>query len=259
VTLIGERVFVFIGYMDDAGSDEESPVAVMTAVLVKHQLLFELEAHAGQIVERLIPKERLRRFNEFKACDLFHANGIFTGIDPPLRMEAMHALLKPVNRFAMPVIYSAVDRVKLARVVSANAIASSSAINLAFRMCLLGVQRWLETHDLTNEPALLLCDDTNNRSLKQTMQADYRALRPKLLPPDWPSGRLERMHDGIYFGNSRDSTGIQVADLCAWVVRRSIVEQDVPSLFVEIEDSIACSKVEPEWSQYHELFEEFRP
>lgn len=252
------RTFVHLGYLDDSGSDDKSRFAIVSAVLVYHPLFYQIESVAGMVIGDLIPEDRMNEFLEFKATDLFQGHGVFEGIQKEKRLAAMFSLMHEIRRFRIPVIYSAVDREELGRLAASSALVSSDPIIVSFRMCLLGIQSWLEAHHGIGELALLICDDTQKKGLKDNLRSTFRFLRTKKLPPEWTDPRLKNIHDDLYFGDSRDSIGIQMADLCAFVIQRSIRCQDVPELFDEISESTTCAKVDPEWSQNPNLFVEYK-
>jgi len=58
----------------------------------------------------------------------------------------------------------------------------------------------------------------------------------------------------MYFGNSRDSVGIQIADLCNYFMRRHLLKEEDEERFYEMFAGQAiCAKPEPEWSTYRAL------
>ncbi|HEX9119625.1 MAG TPA: DUF3800 domain-containing protein [Terriglobales bacterium] len=249
---------MYLGYVDDTGNDEASPVAIMCAVLIDHRLFYQIEDVAGMIIGDLIPEGQMNKFKEFKAADLFHGHEAFEGIPREKRMAAMFSLLHEIRRFQIPVLYSAVDRAQLEAVAASSVIVSLNPVVAAFKMCLLGIQAWLEAQHGIGELGLLICDETEDNFLKANLRSTFRSLRTKRLPPEWKERRLKNIHDELYFSDSRDSIGIQMADLCAWVVQRSIRSEDVPDLLEEISASTNCAKVEPEWSQNPNIFVEYK-
>jgi hypothetical protein len=249
------RSFMYLAYTDDSGSDKKSPTIVIGAVLISHQWIQEIETVAGLVVENLIPKDRIEDFKEFHTCELFGGYGTFEGIALNDRRKAITALLQQVKRFAIPFIYSAVNKKNLA----VKAFGSANAMDCAFRMCVLGIEDWLREHDDREGLGLLICDDTKDGTLKAQMRSSFRLLRPRILPPDWRLGRLTHLHDDMYFGASREAIGIQIADVCTWVIHRSLGQDDVPDLYEEIAEHITCSKVDPDWSQNRDIFLEYNP
>ena len=252
------RIFVHLAYVDDTCSDKKSPIVVMGAVLI-HDLFFsELEIRAGMIVEQLIPPDRLDDFKEFHAFELYGGDGVFEGIDETVRREAMSRLLHQVDSFNCPFIYSAVDKKKLIP----HAFGTAEPLDVAFRMCVLQIDHWLRGrgNDTSCGPAIVICDDTRDTKLKETLRASFRKIRPKIMPP-WEFGRagVGNIHDDMYFGSSKESIGIQLADVCTWVIQRSLRKGDVDDLYEEIAKHTICSKVEPEWKQNREVFLEYLP
>jgi len=58
---------------------------------------------------------------------------------------------------------------------------------------------------------------------------------------------LLNIHDGMYFGDSKESVGIQLADLCSYFIAKHL-EKDAAGdgFYLKIKDYITDSKVEPE-------------
>ncbi|MGZ4833808.1 MAG: hypothetical protein ACXVZQ_12835, partial [Terriglobales bacterium] len=164
---------MYLTYADDSGSDKKAPRIVIGAALIRHEFIQEIESVAGMVVERIIPDDRLDKFEEFHACELFAGEGIFEGIDREVRKQALIVLLRQVSRFNIPFIYSAVDKKKL----TTKALGSANPIDVAFRMCALGVEEWIKVND-GNALALLICDDTNDQGLKRELRNSFRSLRP---------------------------------------------------------------------------------
>ena len=61
------------------------------------------------------------------------------------------------------------------------------------------------------------------------------------------NGNMANIHDSMYFGNSKDSIGIQLADLSSYLIARHL-EQDssTEDFYNRIQDRIVYFKVEPE-------------
>lgn len=242
-----------LAYLDDSGSDKKSPIVLVGAIVIRDNWIREIEAVCGLVVEELIPREKMETFEEFHAAELFHGHGVFEGISEPKRFNAIEAILHQVGRFKIPCIYSAVRKDALA----ISAIGSANPVDVAFRMCGLGIEQWLTQND-EHGLALFVFDDTEDKILKRQLKASFRALRPRVLPPQWTLGRIWHIHDDMYFGSSIDSIGIQMADLCNYVIHRKLKHMlDVENFAEIISDYVICSKAEPEWSQHPEIFVEY--
>ncbi len=65
-------------------------------------------------------------------------------------------------------------------------------------------------------------------------------------PPAFATGPLRHVHDEMYFGDSADSVGIQMADLCAYFIAKRLEEDFISEGFYRIiEKQVIVSAVEP--------------
>lgn len=65
-------------------------------------------------------------------------------------------------------------------------------------------------------------------------------------PPNYDSGKTWHLHDDIYFGDSKNSIGIQLADLCGFVIRRHLEGDLAVAGFYDImSNQIAFHFIEP--------------
>ena len=135
---------MYLGYLDDTGSDEKAPLAIMAAVLINHLLFYQIEEVAGKIIGDLIPEGNMYKFKEFKAVDLFHGHKAFEGLLLEHRLAAMQSLLQQIRRWDIPVIYSAVDSNQLDALAASHLLVPADPMFISFTMCLLGVQSWLD-------------------------------------------------------------------------------------------------------------------
>jgi hypothetical protein len=114
-----------------------------------------------------------------------------------------------------------------------------NAADLAFTYCLKGIDRYVESMEqlqateqaylrvTTRDPkirpnyndlCLLILDDTGDNALKNRLKKTYRAMRKRVTEQFGDRGKLLHFHDSLYFGDSTDSIGIQLADLCAYFI-----------------------------------------
>lgn len=221
-------------------------------------------------VEQLFPVDEIEaRFQEFHAFELFKGEGAFKGISEEKRFTAITLLLMAVRDHNLPFIYAAINEKKLAdSPISQSLFETAQPLVAAFKLCLLGVEKWAWGRHARDEMGykvdyadqyLLIADDTNDQELKKRLRHSYRLLRaarPYVLKSP---NRLWHAHDAMYFGDSRDSVGIQLADLCTYFMQRRLLKRD-PNVkdksdeFYEMFSAQAiCAKPEPEWSQYGEL------
>jgi hypothetical protein len=206
---------MYIAFVDDSGSDDRSTFQVAGAVFGKEEVFYDLELTLGVLViESLIPEDQLQFFEEFKASDLYTGNNAFRGIKPAdKRYEVIKRFLELVGRSKLQIAYGAVPKRKLL----GSVYGSAEPIDVAFRACLPGIQTWMK-ENANNERCLLITDDYSNGKIKNGIRAAFRQLRSRFRPIEYSLGMLEHFHDAIAFCDSRDSIGVQVADMCSYFI-----------------------------------------
>ena len=94
--------------------------------------------------------------------------------------------------------------------------------------------------------ALFIADDSNSQT-KNLLRQSFRKLRHQCRPPEFTFGALTSVHDDMYFGDSRDSIGIQLADLCGYFIAKHL-EGDNPladGYYQIIKEHVVCGGIEP--------------
>jgi hypothetical protein len=211
--------------------------------------------------EELLPRENYDQFTEFHACDLYNGTNAFKGMEWAQRMSILEVLLRTLETLEMPVIYGAVDLSQLNNKI----YASANPIDMTFRMCSLGVQEWMgkqlqgqfvayqatktpHEHVRFHDVALFILDDFENKQLKSALQQAFRQMRKPNRPPDFQSLlQLEDALDDIYFGDSKFSVGLQLADACSYFIGKHLGGgATVDRFYARIEPRIVYSQIEPE-------------
>jgi Protein of unknown function (DUF3800) len=207
-----------IAYLDDSGTDGQSGITLCGAVIVNPEKFVEIENFHGAAIP-FVSKEAIDDFQEFKASELYQGLGPFKDIEKEKRFDAIRVLLTAVEVEELPFIYFALDDRQLAK----SATGSAKPFDVAFRMCALGIEEWARSkHPKHPESIILdyrdffLCvmDDTSNKELKNQLRTSYRCLRAKHPFIPVTNNRLWHAHDDLYFGDSRESVGLQMVDLC---------------------------------------------
>src|SRR5207248_9044925 len=111
----------------------------MAAVIIRDSYFRELEMLMGTIAHLLMPTARLNEFAEFHACELYGGFGVFEGIEQQERFNAIKFLLSVLKKKEIPVVYGAVNIDRLKDMV----YASADPLDIAFRICCEGVEKWL--------------------------------------------------------------------------------------------------------------------
>lgn len=256
-----------LAYLDDSGSDSPNPIAVFGGVIIEDKQFQRIETHVGALVELLIPNEKLEDFDEFHAAQLFGGFGIFHGIDQELRYETISHLLRIVAQYQLPYVYAAVDKAALL----SSPFRSSAPVDVAFNMCALGVDQWLRGVPPPAVPhtpyggsealCVMVVDDTDDKNLKQMLKRSFRSLRKRMHVPvaKMSENRLWYVHDDMYFGDSKDSVGIQIADVCNYFMMRKLRGEDDGEFYEAIKPSAICAQVEPEYSQCAHFLKQHDP
>jgi Protein of unknown function (DUF3800) len=235
-------MFVHLVYLDDSGSEKDSKTVMVGALLIPENQFGKAETIAGMVIDTLINKHDVQGFKEFHAYELFNGDGVFKQVEECHRYEAIRVLLRVVEMLHLTFVYSAVD----IKAHSETAFGGGHPVDLAFRMCLRGVEDRciLELVDLW----LPIMDETKDAALKSRLKTSFRSMRHKMLPP-YDTQKLNRCHDDMYFADSTDSIGVQLSDLCSYFVCRNINGlTDRENFYRIISEAAICSKVNPEWS-----------
>jgi hypothetical protein len=257
---------MYLAYSDDSKTKHNNVEwQVMSSVLVKDEHFRELELRVGLIAEELLPAENYDQFAEFHACDLYNGTYAFKGMERAQRMSILEVLLGTLETLRIPVVYGAVDLSRLDKKI----YASANPIDMTFRMCALGVQDWMgkqlqeqfAAYQVTKTPhehvrfddvALFILDDfEGNRPLKSALQLAFRQMRKPVRPPDFQSlSQLEYALDDIYFGDSKFSVGLQLADACSYFIGKHLGgDATVDRFYARIEPQIVYSQIEPKQEQ----------
>ncbi len=237
------RQFVHLAYMDDSGTrDKKNPYQVMGALVVEDKQFLYLEVRSNLIAESIIPESRREEFEEFHAHELYGGRGVFEGISQEERFGAIKVLLEGVQRSNAVLMYGAVDKFKLEKGIYATA----DPVQICFRRCMEGVEEWVAKQE--NQNLVLLIVDDCDKSAKKSFRESFRRLRKPLKQVIFPPGQAWHFHDDMYFGDSRESIGIQTADLCAFFIAKHLKGGDpaAEGFYAIIKDRIVHSKLEPE-------------
>jgi hypothetical protein len=235
---------MYLGYIDDSGryDKKKQMFEVLSTVLVPDKMFNQMEVDVGVCVADVIPEDKLERFEEFHAWELYGGYGIFDGIEQEKRFQAIKDLLSIIPRNKLAVVYGAVNLPKL----QCHPYGSAAPTDIAFRLCVPAIDNFMSTRqsESTLEYALLIADDTDKEK-RSRLKKSFREFRKQIRPPNWEPVNWY-LHDDMYFGSSKDSIGIQLADLCAYFIAKHLDEDQSAEGFYEIfKNEIAFSKIEP--------------
>lgn len=247
---------MYLAYLDDSDTkDKTAKWQVMAAVMLPDYVFNVSELMLSFVIQTVIPEEKLDNFEEFHASELFGGYGVFEGIDQQKRHSAIDSLLEVIISANMHIAYGAVDLDFL----RAQDYRSASPQDMAFRSCVKGIQNWLSDQGMQNfqkadlasgeaweSPIALLIADNGDKKDSAEMQRSFREIRKRLKHPHNFGGGSAHFIDDMYFGDSKFSLGIQLADLCAFLIAKHLEKRaDAEGFYQKIADKIVFSKTYP--------------
>ena len=91
---------------------------------------------------------------------------------------------------------------------------------------------------------ILVVVDECDKKIKDTLHRSFRSLRPQRRAND--DSPYTVFHDDMYFGDSRYSIGIQLADLCSYFIGRHLAgDEEIAPFYEMIQPHIVFSEVHP--------------
>jgi hypothetical protein len=253
------RKFVHLAYIDDSDTKSKTRAwQVVAGVIIEDKAFTCLDCVMGTIRDdlvSLIPPGNV--FEEFHAAELYGGYGAFQGVDQDRRFEAIQKLLVCLQLANLSVVYGAVNIAAL----RAQLYASADPMDICFRICLTGIKSWLDerisgdqslstdemiSHMTTawlQELVILVVDDCESK-IKASLLKSFRSQR--LGPATSPANQLRHFHDDMYFGDSKYSIGIQLADLCAYFLARHLEgDLEIQCFYEMVSPHIVFSQVHP--------------
>jgi hypothetical protein len=232
---------MYIVYVDDSKQEKgRGRFQVIGAVLVNDALFGSLEQDLAYYLYELVEPDAGEKIEEFHACDLLAGNKQFAKIGKARAIEILSTAVSAIDRMHIPVVYGAVD---LAKLYPTN-YATANPVDMSFRICVKLVEEWF-TEITPDGLGLLVCDE-GDKSVKHAMLNAYHLFRKRAMGSPVVRGELEHLHDDMYFGDPRFSKGIQLADICTFLIGRHLAGySDTEDLYRNLSRSVAKSSVEP--------------
>jgi len=229
---------VYLAYLDDSDTKAKTrKFQVVSAVILKDTAFKLAGIGMSAVSEVLMGEVNCDRFKEFHACELYGGYKTFEGINQELRFSAIKYLLGMLTKMEMAVVYGSVDL----EVLKKDVYGSADPVDVCFRQCIAGIESWasdraqsdvavelwneadqdnekinkLLFESMINKLVILIADECDGKT-KNTLQQSFRHLRTS------PRQLDTCFHDDMYFGDSRYSIGIQLADLCSYFIARHL-------------------------------------
>lgn len=241
--------FVYIGYVDDAGStgtqleDCQALFQVVGGPIVDVDLYTGIEDILAMHMQGIVPENEWDAF-EFHSCDMFHAQGPFAKLGQEKCRQLLQGAMEVISVLDCPILYGAVDKVKLKH----QLYRSANPIDIAFRLYLESLEKWFDAKSSAEakigQGMLIL--DQSRKDIRHFIEATFREKRKRPKPQEDRRGISLYLLDDVYFGDSKNSVGVQMADICVYFISRHLSgKADSEGFYNIIRDRIYQPKVFP--------------
>jgi hypothetical protein len=221
-----------------------------------------IERDVRVIVEQLVPENERTNF-EFKADALFSGRKPFDKWKREDRIAVQKAFLQVIAEYKMPVIWGAVERAfyKAERGAEGVTLTTHNLVlemtDVAFILCSAGTEAWL-SGNADDSVGILIADENKRPGFKRKMKDSLAEYRRKHILPTVLHSRFDHFMDTLSFNNSAESLGLQIADHCAYFLKRRIMKKRDSDFLFEIirkniGDGYAVSKRERWFKAKREL------
>lgn len=239
VPLDGARL-MRIAYMDESGKNTRDPHLVVAAIIVHaDSQLIPIENHLNELIQKHIPADEQEGFF-FHATEIYHGKStksIFhdrSKWPDDRRFAILDDLLKIPSEFNIPICMGFLERAsfpseppKKPHTVQEIEV---SAHTVALMGCEIAVEFWMR-ENTQNEVALVVAEEnTDIRIVAKEIHSVYRnkeALARENLG-NHPYFPFVKIRDGLQFAAKSESQILQIADVCAWAIRK-FLKKDVDS------------------------------
>jgi hypothetical protein len=224
-------------YFDEAGSSKDEiqePIITVASVLLHGDFETGPVERDAEAIIGTVP-EHLRDGFEFHAKELFSGSDKFKGWRKDDRHAALRAFMELIPKYELPVhtigilkegFWAAVSHLRAYMNRDANTHAVHEA---AFMNCAITVETWFKEF-ADSERGICIADETKARNV---IKSNFRDLRKAPWITE-QTARLNHLIDTIYFGDSKESIFLQLADCCAFFVKRTMMGRADAKPFYEI-------------------------
>jgi hypothetical protein len=231
VPLEGDKL-VRVTYMDESGLSRREPILVEAGIIVHgDDQVVPVEDQLAALVEKHIPADRREGFY-FHATDIYGGGPkdcIFhdkTEWPDERRWAILDDLVAVPAKFELPICIGIIERSKWpppSDKPHTQQEVDVAAHAMAIIQCEIGVELWLRAK--TEREITHIVSENNDEVLLAAKEA-HMLLRNKsemekegfLNHPCFP---FQRIRDGLQFTSKEESRLLQIADVCAWAIRRA--------------------------------------
>lgn len=237
------KIVQFI-YLDDAGisNPSEEPFVVIAGPLVNaDKQWLALEQHLEAMADEYAPPDKRKDFS-FHAMDLHHGTGHFPREkwDKEARWKIIDELIGAIRSFKLPVAAGWVERTKLAAhqpSLSVSELTLNAQI-VAFAICSYGADLYLlQGVDIEPGEVGSIVFENNNKSRKRIKEFHRFNRDPKnadlLRRMNYGPMVVQRIVGNPHFEEKGQTSPLQLADICAYVIKRHLMGKPESDRFYE--------------------------
>ncbi len=236
--LIGDHIVRFI-YLDESGTGDPArePNVVVAAVIVHaDKQLRSLGKYLSDMADAHIRPEDRQGF-VFHATELYSGGKILTREKYPKeqRWAMLDELATVPRQFDLPVVFGTIPRAwyepggdqhEGALAVGIKGVIAAQM--LAFTIASVAADYWMDKAADADEIAQMVME--NNPEAQQFIRKTHKVLadpkrRDLLKKEDAEMLAVSRIIETLHFEEKSDSSALQVADYCAWAIRRRLSEE----------------------------------
>lgn len=238
---------VRIAYLDEAGLSNplQEPYLVVAGIILHADEHWRpLEEHLRSIGTRYLPDERKPLFH---AKDIFHGTGLFDRVKWPdrwpraRRWELLSELCEIPRKFELPVVFGYSQRERLRKRIMEQypSIKEAKAHQVihadAFTKAVIGVESWMRLSPNRNESVMIIAEDSPKiRGLLKFFHSGYTDRYAKVSEEDAKIFHSNHIIDTVHFAAKRESMPLQIADACAFVIKRYLMEKPDSVSFFDV-------------------------
>jgi hypothetical protein len=240
--LKGNKIVRLI-YLDEAGvsNAKHEPYLVVAGVSIDADTQWaRLMRRMNEIVTRFIPEQDREGF-------IFHATELFSGgtyFDRPRwprekRWEILQAVASIPAEFNLPIAFGAFERTAAKQVLGKSLEGRGPAFETAV-MYTVALSECLSCAEQGNT-ALALAIAEDNDKTKRFVRASVKALQDRANLSQFQISQfaLRRIIDTVHFAGKAESRPLQIADMCAFIIKRAMMQKaDIRSFYNQIRRQI---------------------
>lgn len=192
--------------------------------MIPQDVYWRIEETHGHIIQTILHKYPQILGNprfEFHAAPMWNMKGLWAGLAETDRDRIFGICVGALHYIANPcIVYGHVDISNYPK----NNQGRHDGIVAAFGNCFLGVSSVLSEAEFPggDPEGIILADEPDDWTLRDRIRQSFHALRPKVMASPMLWTPLHYVADDVYFGDSRNSVGLQMADIYSWLIMRQL-------------------------------------